>query len=241
MKQRFFQIMALAFVLGSCNGGSGGNETAMAKFPDNLSGYWVNDVWWQELKKTKSPLKASEKAGEVAAAIFHQDNNEMLVDLSYNWHEGRQLSVRLKDGALQVYDPKDANTHQSSLVPKPDSSMMMDATSLVRLGEPFTGFTVIGYTLVGGQYDLGGKTVVFNPNGSVVGLEDYIRYEILLDYVAEDVRADQIMISKEGRTPDFYVFKFEGNHLQLYEIDDKGNKDEFKYEIGKLKYDLVKK
>ncbi len=241
MKNVFLPIIALMFLLTSCNNGPNGSAADPAKFPDNLGGYWVNDTWWQELKNTKSPMKASEKAGDVAAAIFHQDSTKWLVDLSYNWHEGQQLTVRSKDGALQVYDPLNATVHQSKLVPKPDGSMLFDATPMVRLGDAYTGFNVIASTLVGGQYDLGGKAVVFNPKGTVVGLEDYYRYEILLDYVAEDVHADQIMLSKEGRTPEFYTFKFEGNHLQLYEIDDVGSKDEFKYEVGKLKYDLVKK
>lgn len=241
MNQKFFQIMALMFMLGGCNGDPNGKDTNIAKFPDNLGGYWVNDIWFQELKNTKSPMKAAEKAGEVAAAIFHQDSTKWLVDFSYNWHEGQQLTVRSKDGALQIYDPLNAAAHQSTLVPKPDGSILIDATPMVRLGDAYTGFNVIASTLVGGNYDLGGKAVVFNPKGTVVGLDDYYRYELLLDYVAEDVHADQIMLSKEGRTPEFYAFKIEGNHLQLYEIDDIGSKDEFKYEVGKLKYDLVKK
>lgn len=243
MNHRFFQIIAVACLITAvgCNGSSQGNGAETAKFPDNLGGYWVNDIWWQELKNTRSPMKAAEKAGDVAAAIFHQDDAKWLVDLSYNWHEGRQLSVRSKDGQLQVYDPMDANTHQIILTPKPDGSMLMDATPFVRLGDSFIGFNLIASTLVGGQYDLNGKTVVFNPKGTVVGLDDYYRYELLLDYVAEDVHADQLMLSKEGRTPEFYAFKIAGNHLQLYEIDDIGSKDEFKYEVGNLKYDLVKK
>jgi hypothetical protein len=119
--------------------------------------------------------------------------------------------------------------------------MYLDSLKMVRLGDAFTGFNVIASTLVGGQYDMGGKTVVLNPNGTVVGLDDYIRYEMLLDYVAEDVHADQIMLSKEGRTPDFYAYRLEGNKLQLFEIDDVGSKADFKYEVGKMKYELTKK
>ncbi|MCF8245016.1 MAG: hypothetical protein K9J37_11440 [Saprospiraceae bacterium] len=242
MKNRFFPIIALLFLLGSCNNAPSGNNSGQAKIPDNLGGYWVNDAWWQELKNTKSPMKAAEKTGDVAAAIFHQeDSTKWVVDLSYGWHEGQQLTLRTKDGGLQAYDPMNAAVHQYSLTPQPDGSIHLDATVMVRLGDAFTGFNVIASTLVGGKYDLGGKTVVFNPKGTVVGLDDYYRYELLLDYVAEDVHADQIMLSKEGLTPEFYAFKMEGNYLQLFEIDDIGSKDEFKYEIGKLKYDLVKK
>lgn len=242
MKNRFFPIIALLFMIGSCNNAPSGNNTVQAKIPDNLGGYWVSDTWWQSLQSTKSPMKAAEKTGDVAAAIFHQeDSTKWLVDLSYGWHEGQQLTVRSKDGGLQVYDPMNATVHQYSLTPQPDGSIQLDATAMVRLGDAFTGFNVIASTLVGGEYDLGGKSVVFNPKGTVVGLDDYYRYELLLDYVVEDVHADQIMLSKEGRTPEFYAFKIEGNHLQLFEIDDMGSKDEFKYEIGKLKYDLTKK
>ncbi|MBI1226039.1 MAG: hypothetical protein GC192_12455 [Bacteroidetes bacterium] len=240
MLNRIFPIILLVAILGSCNNSN--NNAGSAKIPDNIGGYWVNATWWQELQNTKSPMKAAEKTGDVAAAIFHhEDSTRWLVDLSYGWHEGQQLTLRTKDGGLQVYDPMNATVHQYNLVPQSDGSIHLDDTPMVRLGDAYTGFNVIAHTLVGGQYDLDGKTVVFNPKGTVVGLDDYYRYELLLDYVAEDVPADQLMLSKEGRTPEFYAFKIEGNHLLLYEIDDMGGKEEFKYEVGKLKYDLVKK
>lgn len=219
----------------------GTDQNVQAAIPANLGGYWVNDAWWRELQSTKSPMKAAEKLGDASAVIFHQDSTKWLADVSYNWHEGQQLTLRTKDGGLQVYDPKSAAVRQYLLVPQPDGSIHLDSLPFVRLGDAFTGFNVISHTLVGGQYDLGGKTVVLNPNGTVIGLDDYYRYELLLDYVAEDVHADQLMLSKEGREPEFYAFKIEGTHLQLFEIDDKGGKDEFKYEVGKLKYDLAKK
>lgn len=209
--------------------------------PENLGGYWVNDAWWQELQSTKSPMKAAQHLNGVAAAIFHQDSTKWLADMSYNWHEGHQLTLRTKDGGLQLYDPKNAAIQQYMLVPHPDGTMSLDSLKMVRLGDAYTGFNAIASTLVGGQYEMGGKQVIFNPNGTILGLDDYIRYEMLLDYVSEDVQADQLQLSKEGRTPDFYAFKLEGNHLQLYPIVDVGSKDAFKYEVAKLKYELVKK
>lgn len=234
-------IALVGLLLTACKNEPGTASAKPVEIPENLGGYWVNDTWWQELQSTKSPMKATEKLDGVSAIIFHQDSAKWLADFSYNWHEGQQLMVRTKDNGLQIYDPKNANVHQYSLVSRPDGSMYLDSLKMVRLGDAFTGFNVIASTLMGGQYDMGGKTVVLNPNGTVVGLEDYIRYEMLLDYVAEDVHADQIMLSKEGRTPDFYAYKLEGNKLQLFEIDDVGSKADFKYEVGKMKYELTKK
>ncbi len=119
--------------------------------------------------------------------------------------------------------------------------MLFDSIPMLRLGDAFSGFHAIASALVGGQYDLGGKTVVFNPNGTIVGLGDYAQYEMLLDYVTEDVRADQIQLSKEGQAPDFFAFKIDGDKLQLYEVKDLGGKGEFHYEVGSLKYELTKK
>ena len=239
MRNRFFPILALFFVLGSCKNDH--KATTPVAIPDNLGGYWVNDAWWQELQSTKSPTKAAAKAGDMVAAIFHQDSTKWLADVSYSWHEGQQLTLRTKDGGLQIYDPQNAAVRPYKLVPQPDGSIHLDSIAMVRLGDAYTGFNVISLTIVGGQYDLGGKTVVFNPDGTVVGLDDYYRYELLLDYVADEVGADQLMLSKEGLQPDFYAFKIEGNHLQLFSIDDVGGKDEFLYKVGKLKYGLTKK
>ncbi len=216
-------------------------SNVQATIPTDLGGYWVSDAWWQELQSTKSPMKAAAKLNDVAAAIFRQDSSKWLADMSYGWHEGQQLTLRTKDGGLQIYDPLNAAVRPYSLVPQPDGSIHLDSTAMVRLGDPFTGFNAIASTLIGGQYDWGGKTVVFNPNGTVVGLEDYYRYELLLDYVVDEVGADQLMLSKEGQSPEFYAFKIEGNKLQVFSLEDIGGKDAFQYKVGKVKYDLTKK
>lgn len=225
------------------NGASAGKSEASTTtaIPDNIGGYWVNNDWWQELQATKSPKKAAEKAGNVAAAIFTQDSSNWIASLSYNWHEGQQLTLRQKDGGLQLYDPQNAAVRAMPLVPQPDGSIILDSVPMVRLGDVFTGFNVIAHTIVGGQYDWGGKTVVFNPKGTVVGLDDYYRYELLLDYVVEEVGADQIMLSKEGQSPEFFAFKMEGNKLVISALEDVGGQDEFQYKVGKVKYELVKK
>lgn len=242
MLNKFLSAILLSCMLFfSCKNEPSKAAAPPVAIPENLGGYWVNDTWWQELQSTKSPMKAAEHLSGVAAAIFHQDSTKWLADMSYNWHEGHQLTLRTKDGGLQIYDPKNAAVQQYMLVPHPDGSMSLDSLKMVRLGDAYTGFNAIASTLVGGQYEMGGKQVIFNPNGTVVGLDDYIRYEMLLDYVAEDVKADQLQLSKEGRTPDFYAFKLEGNKLLLYEIKDAGGKAVFHYEVGKLKYELTRK
>lgn len=242
-------IAGLAFCLlffTNCNqektdkGGAAAGSAA-AGIPANLGGYWVSKDWWQELQSTKSPKKAAAKLDYLAAAILRQDSSKWLADMSYNWHEGQQLTLREKDGGLQLYDPTNANVRAYSLVPQPDGSIHFDSTAMVRLGDGFTGFNVIASTIVGGQYDWNGKTVVFNPNGTLVGLEDYYRYELALDYVTDQVGADQLMLSKEGQSPEFFAFKFEGNKLVVSMLEDTGGKDEFMYKVGKVKYELVKK
>jgi len=244
MLNKILSIIALVLVLASCKdapNSANNNATTPPAIPADLGGYWVSDVWWQELKSTQSPMKAASKLDYVAAAIFREDNGNWLADMSYNWHEGQQLTLRTKDGGLQIYDPQNAAVRAYSFVPQPDGSIHLDSTPMVRLGDAFTGFNTIAHTIVGGSYDWKGKQVVFNPNGTVVGLEDYYRYELLLDYVTDEVGADQLMLSKEGKTPDFYAFKIEGNRLQLSALEDVGGKDEFQYKVGKVKYDLLKK
>lgn len=215
-------------------------ESAATTIPD-LGGYWVNSTWWQELQSTKSPRKAAEKVGKVAGLIIHQDSTKWLADMSYGWHEGGQLTLRTKDGGLQFYDPQNAAVAQLPVVMQADGSMLLDGEKMINLGDAFTGFNVIAFTLLGGQYDWNGKTVVFNPKGTVVGLEDYYRYELLLDYVVDELGADQLMLSKEGQSPEFFAMKLEGSKLTISEIVDKGGSEDFKYEVGKVKYELVKK
>ncbi|MBI5916230.1 MAG: hypothetical protein HY842_12715 [Bacteroidetes bacterium] len=233
---------ALCLLFAHCKNGptpaSDAATTAVTPF-EKLEGYWVNDDWWKELQSSKSPLKASKKSG-IAAAIIRPDGSRWIADMSFGWHEGGQYALREREGKLSLYNPQDANVQPIALEMQHDGYIRLDSFPMVRLGDGLTGFNVIASTILGGAYEWMGKQVAFNPNGTVVGLDDYYRYELALDYMADELGADQLMLSKEGKTPDIYAFKIDGNRLVVSSQEDMGSKDAFQYKVGKVKYELEK-
>lgn len=219
----------------------GGATDAAAVSSTDLVGYWVNQAWWNELQSTKSPRQAADKIKGITGAIFLQNEAMTTANLSINWHEGSQYAVRTREGKQELYDPNNAAIQTIPLTPQSDGVIRLENTDMVRLGPTIEGAKAVAHALLGGQYDLNGKVIVFNPNGTVVGLEGYNYYDILFDYVVDELGVDQLSLSKDGSNPVFYAFKWEGNHLVISEIEDVGGKDKFAYQVGTVRYDLVKK
>jgi hypothetical protein len=218
-----------------------GQTASVQLAPSDLVGYWVNDAWWKEVQSTKSPKKAAANLKGIAGAIVLQNGEQTTANLSYNWHEGMQYAIRTREGKQELFDPNNAATGTLPLTPLADGAVKFDSSALVRLAPTIEGAKAVGNAVLGGEYDLKGQKVVFNPNGTVAGLEGYNYYDLLLDYVVDEVGTDQLSFSKDGSDPKFYAFKWEGDHLIISEIDDVGGKDQFLYKVGKLRYDLVKK
>ncbi len=235
------------FFFTSCNektaeGNTTEGQTASTQLvPTDLVGYWVNETWWKELQSSKSPKQAAANLKGIAGAIVLQNGAQTIANLSYGWHEGMQYAVRTREGKQELFDPNNAATGTIPLTPQADGTVKFDSAALVRLAPTIEGAKAVGNAVLGGEYDLKGKKIVFNPNGTVAGLEGYNYYDLMLDYVVDEVGTDQLSLSKDGSNPTFFAFKWEGGHLIISEIDDVGGKGQFLYKVGKVRYDLVKK
>lgn len=242
-KWLFGLVLSLIFFTNCKQSGEGSSTepATAAEIPATLAGYWVNADWWKTLRDTRSPRAAAPKA-EVAAAIIRQDSSRWVADLSYNWHEGQQLTIRSKDGGLQLYDPQNAAVTTMALAIQPGGAMIrLDSFNMVKLGDGFDGYKVISHTLVGGQYDLNGKTVVFNPNGTVVGLDGFKFYELNLDYVTDELDAETIILSTESQDGrEVLAYRWNGNQLVLSEILDNEDPNGRPFIVGKARYTLAK-
>lgn len=250
MKKWYYLISLFVgvFFLTSCKeptqggGAPTGSEQATSQaMASSLVGYWVNEAWWEELQATKSPRKAFAKLDGIAGAIMLQDSARITANLAINWHEGAQYAVREREGKHELYDPTNAAVQPMPLTFRSEGAITLDKSKMVRLATDLLGVKIVGHTVFGGQWDYKGKTVVFNPDGTVVGLDNYRYYELLLDYVVDEVGADQFSLSENGGQPVYFAFKMEGGKLVVSELEDVGVKGEFSSKVGKVKYELVKK
>ncbi len=240
----FFSLLLFA----SCKEGATGGATSAegqssGKLLANtdLMGYWVNEAWWEKVKATKSPRQAAVGLNGISGAILLDDKGKILANLSYNWHEGAQYSVRTRDGKQEFYDPNNAATALLPIISVDHDVAKFDGQTMVRLAPSLEGAKAVAYAVLGGEYELNGKTVVFNPKGTVVGLEGYNYFDIKFDYMDDPVGADQMTLSFDGSQPVTYAYKYEGDHLIISEIEDVGGSGEFNYKVGKVKYNLKKK
>ena len=239
----FFSIL---FFTSCQEGTTGGNPTEQQSSGKLLStadlvGYWVNEAWWEKVKATKSPKQAAVGLNGISGAILLENEGAVIANLSYNWHEGAQYAVRTREGKQEFYDPANAATALLPLVPLENGTVKFDGQAMVRLATGLDGAKTAANAVLGGEYDLNGKKVVFNPNGTVVGLEGYNYYDIKFDYIDDMVDADQMTLSFDGSEPVVFAFRYEGNHLFIAEIEDVGGSGKFDYRVGKVKWDLTKK
>ncbi len=242
----FTQFFILLFSFGCKEGTTGGNSTEQQASGKLLStadlvGYWVNETWWEKVKATKSPKQAAVGLNGISGAILLESEGKVIVNLSYNWHEGAQYGVRTREGKQEFYDPNNAATALLPLIPLENGTVKFDDQTMVRLATSLEGAKTVAHAVLGGQYDLNGQQVVFNPNGTVVGLEGYNYYDIKFDYIDNMVDADQMTLSLDGSQPVVFAFKYEGDHLIISEIEDMGGSGKFDYKVGKVRWDLTKK
>ncbi|MCU0347605.1 MAG: hypothetical protein MUC59_11760 [Saprospiraceae bacterium] len=219
-------------------GAPAGSEQATSQaMASSLVGYWVNEAWWEELQATKSPRKAFAKLDGIAGAIMLQDSARITANLAINWHEGAQYAVREREGKQELYDPTNAAVQPMPLTFRSEGAITLDKSNMVRLATDLLGVKIVGHTIFGGQWDYKGKTVVFNPDGTVVNIDGFRFYEPQLDYVVDQTGADEFSLSADGGSPVFFAFKIEGNKLTISELVDEGGTSK----VGKVKYEMTKK
>ena len=90
----------MLLALFSCTGKNKPAVTAgssgLSKLIPALQGGWVNTVYMQSIRETRSPIRAFEKIGEFSAIYIPSGNlqgDSILAELSYNNHEGGEFTI----------------------------------------------------------------------------------------------------------------------------------------------------
>lgn len=207
-----------------------------------LEGFWVNDAWWKLLQATQSPKEASDKAG-ISSVVIQQDSTLWVADVSYGWHEGMRYSLKSKAGGFDLINYMGDNEKMHELYPQSDGTLRIDSFVMVRIGDVETGWQIVPYTILGGSYTRKGTSakVEFKADGTVTGLGDYSNYDILADYVTDEIGADQMTLWQGEEPSDFFVFEKKDGKLLLYITEEKTDSEGYTiFAKGPLRFELEK-
>ena len=209
-------------------------------------GYWVNKAWWEVLQSTKSPHEASKHLGVAGVAVDQDSAGAWTAVVNYAFHEGMIYKLKAADGPnFTLVNTEDSTVaHQFKF--NADKTVFLDSFEMLRIGDAKMKEADYSGQLLGGTYALkGGKAdVVFGKDGSLTGLPGYAGYEVLYDYIEDQLAADELMLIKSNTDGerDFYVFQAKGNQLLLSTIEETMDKDSITvYKTGKVKYELTRK
>lgn len=219
-------------------------KIATSDMPD-FEGFWVNNRYLEELKKTMSPSKASTKAEIVAVSIKEDSVNQFSAGLVFNWHEGNSYKLQKADGQkYQLNDMLDSSK-AFDIVYQNGSVVLNDSMGFTRMGKSSDGENGLIEYIIGGTYKLKGTDeIVTFKEGKITGLKTYNFYSILLDYITEQGTVyDQIILSAKENEPNRYVgFQIKGSQLTIFELKCKNPKEDpcMNYNRGKVMYELIK-
>lgn len=244
-------LLATAFFTNCKNSTNPSTEAtvvdSMAAYEPIVAGYWMNKAWWETLQKTKSPHEAAKHLGLAGVTVDKDSTGAWTAVVNYAFHEGMIYKLQPAEGgnfALINTDDNNSVAHEFKF--NADKTVFLDSFEMVRIGDANMDDADLSAGIVSGTYSLKGKPgdVTFSSNGSISGLEGYDRYDVLFDYIEDQLQADEIMLIKPNTDGDrdFYVFEIKGNQLLLSTIEEKMNKDSSTvYSKGKVKYELTKK
>jgi hypothetical protein len=198
----------------------------------NFDGIWVNEKYFESLMKHKSP-KRSQKIGEVTVLGFENGKAK----INYAFHEGLNGALERRDA---IYYLKDESGNEKAVT----LSKALDELKYNK--EHFKKIDVKDYykilegLLFKGKYKLEGKEIEFTENGEIKGWADFDTYEPFADYYDEGMQVDQLSLSKKGKEPEFFGFRFSSHKLNIYDLKclQMENNVCAVVENGKLKYKL---
>jgi hypothetical protein len=225
---------------------SGNKPDAGPDAPSRIEGYWINEAWWQLLQATRSPRQAAEK-GEIAGITVRQDSGQWVALFNYNWHEGMGYLVPPGQGGrfplAAMYEGDESPL--PTLVLTPEGKLTLDSFTFIRLGDADTGYNKIRAATLAGAYALpDGTPVQFQEDGALSGLPGgYQSYDLLNDYIMDEVGENQLMLFKQPDEPEFFAYRFNGAKLEIFTITASSVDPEAMptYALGELAFELMKK
>lgn len=213
----------------------------------SFSGYWLSEDYYNSIQLSRSPQKAQD--GSLFIDI--PDKTLQQTIMIYNFHEGGTFLKILKHGnKYEVWEVQDDSLTQRL------NTIDIISTTKIKLGEKTfvkinpvktqNTVQILEEILFKGIYtNRDGKTIVFKPNGQLVGFDNFNYYKPIIDYIGEGMQVDQVGLGSSQNDIKWYGFKFNQDTLELYKLNcltfDSTEHRCIDVGYGQLKYKLWRK
>ena len=239
----FFLSALMALTFFSCNQDSASVDEGHPKeIP--FSGYWVNEKYYNDLMRTRSPKMAQDES----TCLFVPDSTNKATQFIYNFHEGAgpvQIKYSSNQYALWTFSSDSSEQFLDSII--------LLSKDRIRIGKNYfrqveaylkrDNYYIPEAMLVEGNYLLqDGSQIHFSKDRRIKGWAAHSYYEVQSDYYDAGLQVDQIALGLNDSIKNWYGFRFSKDSLLIYELNcltkDKDNDFCLEVEFGKLKYAL---
>ena len=203
-------------------------------------GFWVYEEYYKALQETKSTKKAGEMGGDDFYRIY-EDNSIMRMNI----HDGGAENIILMTSENKGQIFSSDTTESYFEIEFRDGILLTDNKKYIKAPDNKSGFNeLVNSSFISGKYMLDNNVVELKTDGTVIGLDSILSYELNLDYNDAGMQYDKIYLQfkdeKESRT---YLYALDSDTLTISEVDCKTLEDNFCVEIerGESIYKLIKK
>ncbi len=148
-----------------------------------------------------------------------------------NLHEGGAMNLLLmsSDSRGQIFNSDTSIKYADVLFN--DNTLSVGNRKYVKSPVAEDGLNrLVNRTLFSGNYLFGERSIEFQENGHIVGLDSIIRYKVNLDYADAGMQYDKIFFQfKNEKEPRTYLYKFFADTLVLYNINCLTLDEEYNY------------
>ncbi|MDI9878458.1 hypothetical protein [Flectobacillus longus] len=206
-----------------------------------FAGQWINEKYYNALMKTKSPMKAFANYFQSNIVFTKQLKGGQL--LGWNFHEGEETVLKPVGNGYELWRTEPKEKIGAITVIEQDKKIKVGKESFVKI-KSTDPMICLEEVLFEGNYQLNGKPVKFNANGTVTGLPNIKYFFPKCDFIEKILPFDLIVLNKvkDTMTGQSYIYEFKDDSLIIYNIDcqevDSESKDCLKGKKGQEKYIL---
>ena len=181
-----------------------------------LRGAWVNAKYLDGMNKGTALSKIQFQNTEEVTTLDIDSSN---VQMGFNFHEGTGSTLhKLDEKHFTLVSNEGSGEMKEKIEIVDDQTIKVGKATLKKVGVDKTSGVILGYQLVGGQYQFNQTPVQFNEDGTITGLDPYTHYNILYDYNGEIDPPNQVELISTSEKSDYFAFEKQKNGLTLFDL-----------------------
>lgn len=248
----FLLLLLSIGLLSSCGGGESkttnkGEDFKTLDTAIFFNGFWVNEHYLLEIKKSKSARKAQ---GADESCITIPERTLQTTQMIWGFHDGGEDLLVLKNG--NQYELWDAGLKHKlqNIELVSNERIKIDNKYFIKIelenNSPWNANPpILEEILFKGKYRLeNGNEVEWKANGQISGMDPYMYYSGIVDFSDPGLNIDQLKLGESKDKMELFAYTFHQDTLLIYETNctnyDSLNHMCTRVEYGKLRLKLLK-